>query len=92
MVKNSRGTLSGNTKKLKGKGKFTPAQFIKKFSVGDKVVLDPKQYNSGQPHLRYVNRHGTIVEKRGVAYVVEIMDGKKKKTMIVHPVHLKTTA
>jgi len=92
MVKNSRGTLSGKTKKLRGKGKFTPAQLVKKFSIGDKVILDPKQYKSGQPHLRYANKNGKIVEKRGIAYVVEIMDGGKKKKIVAHPVHLKTAA
>ena len=89
MVKNSRGTLSGKTKKLKGKGKHTPAQLVKEFLVGDKVTLTPKQYDSGLPHLRYANKYGKIVEKRGKAYVVEIMDGKKKKSIIAHPVHLK---
>jgi large subunit ribosomal protein L21e len=88
MVKHSKGYLATRTKKLKGKGRLRVSDFVKTFEIGEKVTIDPKCYNHGLPHLRYINRSGQIVEKRGNAYVVEIYDGDKKKYIIAHPVHL----
>lgn len=87
-MKHSKGYLSTRTKKLSGKGRLKPSEFIKSFQLGDAVIINPKAYRGGLPHLRYLNRHGKITEKRGESYVVEIIDGNKKKKIIAHPVHL----
>lgn len=89
MVKQSRGTLSGKTRSLRGKSRTTVSRQVKEFKVGDKVILAPKANPDGMPHLRYRNRQGKIVEKRGRSYLVEIKDGNKKKKIIAGPIHLR---
>ncbi len=87
-MKHSKGYLSTRTKKLDGKGRLRVSELVKTFELGDDVVINPKCYREGLPHLRYLNKHGRIVEKRGDSYVVEIKDGNMKKKIIAHPVHL----
>lgn len=89
MVKASRGAFSRRTRKLKGKSTVSVASLVRTFSVGDRVIIDPKAKWIGMPHLRYASRHGTIMERRGKSYVVEVGDYNKKKAVVVGPVHLK---
>jgi large subunit ribosomal protein L21e len=88
MVKNSKGTLSGNTRKLKGRMNLTVCDQVKTFQVGAKVVIRQRAAPAGQPHMRYKGRHGTIVEKRGGCYVIKIRDGGMEKKLIASPIHL----
>lgn len=89
MVKRSKGTLSSYTRKLKSKGKIGMTGIFKDFNANDKVVIDLKPGFSGMPHPRYRGKHATVLKKQGNAYIVEIKDGKKIKTLISYPVHLK---
>ncbi len=77
---------------LRGKGKVSVAKAVATFNVGDKVVITPKAIRSGLPHMRYANRHGKIVEKRGKAYLVEVADMNATKRIIVGTVHLQLSA
>ena len=90
MVKRSKGLMSTRTKKLRNKEPITVSKLVKTFKIGSKVLIAPKSYLRGVPALRYINREGTIVEKRGECYMVEIRDGNKKKQLVSHPVHLET--
>lgn len=81
--------MSGRTRQLRGKGRVSVAQAVRTFNVGDKVVVTPKAIRSGLPHLRYANRHGIVVEKRGKAYIVEVRDQDSTKRLIAGAVHLK---
>ncbi len=89
MVQRSRGTLSSNTKKLRGKTKITVADQVRTFDIGSKVILALKARERGRPHLRYSGRHGCVVRKQGNAYVVEVKDGKSTKELIASSIHLK---
>jgi large subunit ribosomal protein L21e len=89
MVKNSRGTLSGNTRRLKGRMDITVCQQVKTFEIGTKVIISQRAITKGQPHMRYNARHGKIIKKQGKCYVVEVQDGGKKKQLIASPIHLK---
>ncbi len=90
MVKNSKGILSGRTKRTKRKKRTTVSEMVRKFSVGDNVVLIPQATTRGRPHLRYRNKHGIIRERRGrSSYVVEIKDGGKTKQLISNAIHLR---
>ena len=89
MVKRSKGAMNGKTRKLKGKGIVTVAQMVRTFKVGEKVIVTPKAKWDGMPHLRYTGRQGTIIEKRGKSYYVEVRDFSVKKRIIVGAVHLK---
>jgi len=89
MVKASKGAFNRRTRKLKGKSRTSVAKLVQKFSVGDKVVISPRAKYVGLPHLRYTGRQGTVIEKRGRGYVVEVKDYKTTKEIVVGAVHLK---
>ncbi len=88
MVKRSKGILSKKTKRTKRKKKTTVSEQVREFAVGESVVYKPIATVKGRPHLRYRDRRGKIVEKRGNSYVVEIKDGGKKKLLVADPIHL----
>ncbi len=52
------------------------------------MVIDPSVH-SGQPNKRYHGFTGTVVEKRGRAYVVAIRQGGLTKKVIAAPEHLR---
>ena len=75
-------------KKIRGMPKVN--DMFKNFAVGDKVaiVIEPS-IHSAMPFPRYQGRIGSVVGERGRAYLVKIKDGRKEKTLVSHPVHLK---
>lgn len=88
MVKRSRGTLSGRTRQLKHRRKLTVSDMVRTYDVGMKVLVSVKPIREGMPAPRYNGKHGTIIEKQGAAYVVEIKDGRAIKRLIISPIHL----
>ncbi|MBD3397706.1 50S ribosomal protein L21e [Candidatus Micrarchaeota archaeon] len=88
MVKNSRGFLSGRTKNLKHKRKLTVSDKVRTFKVGSKVLVSVKPIREGMPAPRYHGRHGTIVDRQGSAYIVEVKDGKARKRLVISPIHI----
>jgi large subunit ribosomal protein L21e len=93
MVKKSSGFRSGTRNKLKSKISKRPTitKFLRTFEKGERVVIrqEPSSHK-GMPCPRYKGRSGIVVNKRGESYLIEIMDGKKKKTIISRPEHLQT--
>ncbi|MDO8554104.1 MAG: 50S ribosomal protein L21e [Candidatus Micrarchaeota archaeon] len=89
MVKRSHGALATRTKKLRVKEPVTISKLVKSFEIGNKVIIHPRAYQRGVPALRYINKQGIIIEKRGECYVVEIKDMNKTKYLVSHPVHLQ---
>lgn len=92
MVKKSRGFRSGTRKKLRQKPSRRPAitNYLRIFKMGEKVMLMPEPASQkGMPFPRYKGKVGRVVEIRGKSYLVEIVDGKKKKTIISRPEHLR---
>jgi large subunit ribosomal protein L21e len=81
------------SKKHREKGMPTVTRVLQTFEEGEKasIIIDPSVH-SGQPHRRFYGLTGTIVGKQGKAYLVEVKAGKKKKTVIVGPEHLKRQA
>jgi len=92
MVKKSRGPRSGTRNRLKQEKSARPTinKFLKKFKEGEKVTIyqEPSSHK-GMPFIRYKGRTGVITGKRGKSYLVEIKDGKKTKTLISKPEHLR---
>jgi|Deesub1362A_J573_1020465.scaffolds.fasta_scaffold00109_24 large subunit ribosomal protein L21e len=76
-------------KKPRDRGKIPVTRMIREFNIGDKVhiVIEPS-VQKGQPHPRFHGKTGTIVEKRGKSYLVEVSDNDAKKIVISAPVHL----
>lgn len=97
MVRRSKGTRSKTrrvlSKKHREKGLPTVTKVLQTFEEGEKasIVIDPSVH-SGQPHRRFYGLTGTIVGKRGKAYLVEVRAGNKLKKVIVGPEHLRKQA
>lgn len=65
-------------------------RILREYAEGEKVVIkiDPSTVK-GMPHRRFHGRTGTVVEKRGRAYVVRVHMGGFEKTIIAKPEHIK---
>lgn len=77
-------------KNVREKGIKPPSYLLQDYKPGDKVVLkyDPS-IHKGMPHRRFYGKIGTIIGKRGKAYILQVVDGDKTKTLIARPEHLK---
>ena len=76
-------------KSVSEKGKLHIKKFMQKFEAGDKVLLKAyPSHQGGMFCLRFYGKIGEIVGEQGSCYKVNIKDGKKVKTCVVHPVHL----
>ena len=84
---NSRRVFS---KSPRTRGKISLTKYFMPFKEGDKALLHAEPaVQKSLYHRRFHSKVGTIQKKRGNCYEVEIADGGKKKTLIVHPVHLR---
>ncbi len=95
MVKASKGyrhrTRKLLRKNIREKGAVPPLSLLMiEYKVGDKVYIKPNPaVHEAMPHRRYVGKVGTIIGKRGRAYIVEVYLGDKRKELIVVPEHLR---
>ncbi len=91
MVTRSKGLRRRTRNKLKrdvrAKLKVTP--YLQKFKKKDKVFvkIDPSS-QKGIPHPMFKGRTCEVIGKRGDAYLLRFMDGKRIKTLISRPEHL----
>jgi len=83
----SRGVM---TKRVRERGKLGLTRLLARYEVGEKVVIniDPAVHK-GMPHKRFQGKVGTVVERRGRAYVVEIPQAKTVKRVTATPEHLR---
>ena len=78
------------TKKPRERGMPGLSRLLYEYKEGDKVVIDiDPTYISNAPHRRYQGKVGTVIGKRGRAYVVETYLGEKKKIIITTAEHIK---
>jgi large subunit ribosomal protein L21e len=93
MVKKTRGFRSGTRKKLRKKvreKRLRVTKYLQEFKEGDKVCIEIEPAShKGMPHPRFMGRVGIVKGKRGKAYIIEIKNGGKTKTIISKPEHLK---
>ena len=77
-------------KSVRERGAIPPLSMIlRDYNVGDKVHIKVNPaIVKGMPHRRYHGKTGTIIGRRGKAYLVEVYLGRKRKTIIVRPEHL----
>jgi large subunit ribosomal protein L21e len=76
-------------KSMKSKGKIKFSQCFQELKDGDKVaIVREHSFNPNFPK-RIQGQTGTIVGKRGNAYILEVMDGNEMKTHIMAAIHLK---
>ena len=76
-------------KKIRTRGKIQLSRYFQNLKEGDSVaVIKEVSVKSSFPK-RLQGKTGRVVERRGRAYVVKIMDQNKEKTFIIEPIHLK---
>ena len=90
MVQKSKGPRKRTRSLLRARGKTPITRYLQEFEVGSKVLIRPDpSSHKGMPFRRFIGRVGVVVEKRGKSYIVKIKDGKKEKSIICRPEHLK---
>jgi large subunit ribosomal protein L21e len=63
---------------------------MQQFEEGDPVnIVIDSSIHKGMPHIRFHGHTGKIEGKQGNSYCVGIHDGKKHKTLIIRPEHLR---
>ena len=94
MVKASKGIMSATRQKFRksprerGQHAITPA--LQTFEVGEQARIQiDSAVQRGQPHQRFHGSTGTIVERRGRGYVLDVRFGGKVKQAVALPEHLK---
>lgn len=77
-------------KHVRDKGKITIKTYFQKFKPGDRVLLKAEPAVQKAMYFpRFHAKTGTVQGMRGKCYEISIMDGHKKKLVVVHPVHLR---
>ena len=77
-------------KPIRARGKISIRRYFSTYKEGEQVGLSAEPaVQKGLYHSRFYGRTGTVSGKRGRCYLVDIKDGGKSKTLIVHPVHLR---
>ncbi|HEC94793.1 MAG TPA: 50S ribosomal protein L21e [Thermoplasmatales archaeon] len=92
MVKRSRGIRSKSRYVLRKKRRdvYPITRALQEFEIGEKVCIDiDPSVHKGMPHPRFQGYTGEVEGKQGDAYKVGITVGKKHKTLLVLPEHLK---
>ena len=85
-----RKTRSKLRKNVRRKGKISLGNYFQNFNDKDRVrLIAEPAVQRGMYFPRFHNKSGIIVGKKGRCYEVIIKDGKKEKSLIVHPVHLR---
>jgi large subunit ribosomal protein L21e len=93
-MKKSRGYRSRTRnvlkKHIRERGLPRLSRILQTYEPGEKVsiVIDPS-IHKGQPHKRFHGRIGTVLERRGRAYLVSVNLGNREKTIISRPEHLR---
>jgi len=86
---NRRKTRYKMKKPVSAKGKLPISKILQNFEEGDKVLLKAEpSYQKGLFCLRFHGKIGEVVGKQGKCYLVSIKDGKTKKELITHPIHM----
>ena len=92
-MKRSHSKYSKQGRNLRSKGRRPITAQLALLAPGDivRIDVDPR-FKRGMPHLRFNHRTGSVVARRGGAYEVRLLDGKKDKTLLLTNVHLRKMA
>jgi len=75
--------------RVRKKGKLSLSRYFQKIEDGAKVaVVTDGGVRAAYP-LRIQGQTGNVAGSRGRFKLVEIKDGNKMKTFIIHPIHLR---
>jgi large subunit ribosomal protein L21e len=92
-MRKSHGKMRAHSKQLRKRprerGAPAVTRYLQEFQTGDMVHIDIVSSEASIPHPKYQGRTGQVIGQRGHAYLVQISDGGKLKTLIIEPVNLK---
>ena len=89
-MRRSRGFRNKTRRLFRHKVKTTITEKMRKFNIDDKVIIKiNSSMQKATPHPRYYGVCGSIIGKRGRAYIVRIKDKNKPKKLISSTAHLK---
>lgn len=78
------------TKNKRSKGKISITKYFQKFNIDQKVALSVEPaVQKGMYCARFMQKTGIVKGMQGSCYKIQIIDGRKNKTLIVHPIHIK---
>ncbi len=78
-------------KNIRKRGKISLTRYFQEFNENDRVILSAEPaVQKGMYFPRFHGLTGIVKGKKGNCYEIIIKDGGKQKTLVVHPVHLKT--
>ncbi len=79
--------------RLRSRERYPVTRSVQEFKPGESVHIriDPS-IHKGLPHPRFEGRTGRVLGQRGRAFLVEVRDGRKLKTLIARPEHLSPAA
>ncbi len=94
MVKASKGIMEKTRQMFRRspreRGLSPITRSFQKFEDGQRVVIViDSSVQKGQPHHRFHGMTGTVVGKRGRAYLVDVRFGGRTKQGVVLPEHLR---
>jgi len=94
MVKASKGfrVKTRHTLRVRSRKKGLPqvTSSLRVFKIGETAIVKlDGRVQSGMCHPRYQGKTGVVVGRQGRAFLVEIVEGRKTKTLLVTPEHLK---
>ncbi|MFA5861981.1 MAG: 50S ribosomal protein L21e [Candidatus Thermoplasmatota archaeon] len=94
MAVRSKGFRSKTRHKLskhpRERGNPPPSHVMRDFPPGTKVAVTLNaSVQRGMPHPRFQGLTGNVVERRGDAFVIELLSKNKLKTIIARPEHLR---
>ena len=81
--------MARQRKRVREKGKLNLSSYFKKIEDGVDVALVTDVGVRASFPKRLKGMSGKVIGSRGRFKLVEIKDGNKLKTFIVHPIHLK---
>ena len=76
-------------KKIRTRGKIQFSRYFQELKIGDKVAIVKEKAVTSNFPLRLQGRTGNVEEKRGKAYLINLMDHNQEKRFLVEPIHLK---
>ena len=76
-------------KKIREKGKLRLSSYFKKIEDGATVAIVTDAGVRASFPKRLKGKSGKVASSRGKFKIVELKDGDKMKTFIIHPVHLR---
>jgi large subunit ribosomal protein L21e len=78
------------TKGPREHGKLRLSKLLHEYQPGSRVIVKiDSSVQKGMPHRRYHGKVGTVVEKRGRSYVVNVSQGDAMRQIIARPEHLE---